>query len=153
MLILITFEPSNDYFTGFVEIESISSLGKNPERIIDKGSKIYGSSLKKMRTLLANVKSVKKGKRRLVLAKDIWLLGDAIFELKSKLANESLELNDLYSHLVRDLQVKRKWLEKVIIFRRYVSKMTLIPKSVNWGRFEKGTKRVSEMLGKRLTLI
>lgn len=152
MLTLITFEPRNDSFTGFVEIESISNLGKNPERIIDKGSKIYGSSLKKMRTLVANVKSVKKGKRRLVSAKDIWLLGDAIFELKSKLENESLELNDLYSHLVRDLEVKRKWLEKVIIFRRYVSKMSLIPKSLNWGRCEKGTKRVAELLERGLPL-
>lgn len=153
MLTLITFEPNNDHFAGFVEIESISNFGKNPEKIIDKGSKIYGSSLKKMRTLLRNVKSVKKGKRHPVLAKDIWLLGNAIFELKSKLENESLELNDLYSHLVRDLQVKRKWLEKVIIFRRYVSKMSLIPKSVNWGRFEKGTKRTAELLGKGLKLI
>lgn len=152
MFTLITFEPNSDHFTGFVEIESISNLGKNPERIIDKGSKIYGSSLKKMRTLVANVKSTKKGKRRLVLAKDIWLLGDAIFELKSKLENESLELNDLYSHIVRDLQVKRKWLEKIIIFRRYVSKMSIIPKSLNWGRCEKGTKRVAELLERGLPL-
>jgi len=38
------------------------------------------------------------------------------------------------------LGVKKKWLEKAIIFRRYVDDKNAIPKNLNWGKCEKGTK-------------
>jgi len=68
------------------------------------------------------------------------------------LAELSLEIDDVYKHLVRDLGAKRKWLEKAIIFRRYLPTQDLIPQSLNWGRCEKGTRRVAERLRDGLPL-
>ena len=79
-------------------------------------------------------------------ARKIWELGDAIFKLNEELERVSLQIDGLYEHLVRDLTVKRKWLEKVIIFRRHLPDDNLIPESLNWGRCEKGTRKVAERL-------
>jgi len=55
----------------------------------------------------------------------------------------NLQIDNLYYHLTRDLNINRKWLEKVIIFRRYISDQEFIPESALWGTFEKGTKKKS----------
>ena len=55
-------------------------------------------------------------------------------------------MDSIYAHLTRDLDVKRKWLEKVIIFRRYIQEEAAIPKAAYWGMFEHGTRRKAEQL-------
>jgi hypothetical protein len=104
-----------------------------------------------MRIFIKEIQALRNN-RKLLPAFKIWQLGNAIFELQHNLNKLFLQLDGLYDHLVRDLGVKRKWLEKVIIFRRYLPDENAIPQSLNWGRCEKGTRLVAEKLRKGLPL-
>jgi hypothetical protein len=150
-LSFISFEPINKSFRAYLSMEEFI-LGKNDSELtIRKAVKVYENSLTEMRTFIKEIQGFRTN-RTLLPARKIWLLGNAIFELQDNLSQLFLQLDGLYDHLVRDLGVKRKWLEKVIIFRRYLPDENAIPQSLNWGRCEKGTRRVAEKLRKGLPL-
>ena len=132
-------------------MEVFLSADGDPETILQEAARVYGQHVSEMRSLVTQLKSY-RAQRKLTPARKIWEIGDLVFALRIGLARLSLELDDLYVHLARDLGVKRKWLEKVIIFRRYLPKEELIPESLNWGRCEKGTRRVAEKLRDGLPL-
>jgi len=150
-LTFISFEPNNERFRAFLSMEEFISSDKDPELTIRKAIKIYENSMTKMRTFIKEIQNFRDN-RKLLPARKVWQLGDAIFELQGNLNKLSLQLDGLYNHLVRDLGVKRKWLEKVIIFRRYLPNEKAIPQLLNWGRCEKGTRRAAEKLRKGLPL-
>lgn len=144
-LSFISFEPKEGKFFAFLPVETAIKEENNLESKLSKLSKIYEVSIIEMRSVLGEIKKVKINKKT-VPAYQIWRLGDKIFYLTEKLENLSFQLDDLYKHLVRDLGVKRKWLEKVVIFRRYIPNERIIPRKSNWGVFEKGTRRKAEQL-------
>lgn len=148
-LAFVSFQPSNNQFTAFLPIEELISSQTDLAEVLNKAAFIYGQSIKKMRSLIAEIEGLRIN-HKTVSARTIWHLGDAIFELKDNLEKCSLQIDGLYDHLVRDLCVKRKWLEKVVIFRRYLPSQDVVPESLNWGRCEKGTRRVAEGLLKGL---
>lgn len=150
-LAFISFEPQNEHFIGFLSLEAIINSEKDPELTLRKATKLYERSIIKMRRIVAEIQAARANRKDLS-ARKIWLLGDAIFTLKDDLAKLSLQLDNVYAHLSRDLGVKRKWLEKVVIFRRHLPHEGLIPKSLNWGRCEKGTRRVAERLREGLPI-
>lgn len=151
-LAFISFEPNNDRFRAFLSIEELISSNKDPELTLRKAIKIYENSIIKMRTFIKEIQNIRNNRKHLPAYK-VWQLGNAIFGLQSKLNNLSLQLDGLYDHLVRDLDVKRKWLEKIITFRRYLPDEKDIPQSLNWGRCcEKGTRRAAEKLRRGLPL-
>ena len=119
----------------------------DPEVKLERAAAVYQRSITKMRELVKEIRSF-RDERKPLPARKVWQLGDAIFELQHKLGELSLQVDGLYDHLVRDLGVKRKWLEKVIILRRYLPDENAIPQSLNWGRCEKGTRRVAQRLRK-----
>lgn len=141
----VVFEPKNGQFVALLSIEGLVSSDRDPEAVLRKAVKIYERATMRMKSLVAEIQACREN-RKLVPARKIWHLGDAIFELISQLQELSLQIDRLYDHLVRDLGAKRKWLEKVIIFRRYLPDQELIPSSLNWGRCEKGTRRAGERL-------
>ena len=150
-LAFVSFEPIDKRFRAYLSMEEFILSDKNPELTIKKAVKIYEDSIMKMRTFIKEIQDFRNN-RKLLPAHKVWQLGNAIFELQYNLSKLYLQLDGLYDHLVRDLDVKRKWLEKVIIFRRYLPDDNAIPKSLNWGRCEKGTRRVAEKLRKGLPL-
>lgn len=150
-LAFVSFEPIDKRFGAYLSMEEFILSDKNPELTIKKAVKIYEDSIRKMRIFIKEIQDFRNN-RKLLPAHKVWQLGNAIFELKNNLSKLFLQLDGLYDHLVRDLGVKRKWLEKVIIFRRYLPDENVIPKSLNWGRCEKGTRRVAEKLRKGLPL-
>lgn len=143
--IFVSFEPRNGTFIGLLLMDQILESDDDLEPILRKATEIYSRSIVEMRSLVAEIESIRK-KRVLLPARKIWQLGDLIFNLTNELSQLSLEIDGLYHHLVRDLGVKRKWLEKVVIFRRYIPALDAIPTTLNWGRCEKGTRRVAEVL-------
>jgi len=144
-LAFVSFEPSNEHFIAFLPMEELISSDNDPEPMLRKAAEVYEHSIVKMRNLVNEIQSFRDN-RKLLPARKVWHLGDAIFELQHELNKLSLQLDGLYDHLVRDLSVKRKWVEKVIIFRRYLPDENAIPRSLNWGRCEKGTRRAAEKL-------
>lgn len=148
----VTFKPQNDRFIGFISIGAVINNNYDMEYLLRKSSTLYMRHIKKLRYLINEIQGMRT-KRQQIAARKIWEIGDIIFKLRLELQKLSLELDGLYDHLVRDLEVKRKWLEKVIIFRRYIPDKKQIPKSLNWGRCEKGTRRIAQKLIKGLPII
>jgi len=147
----ISFELVDKRFRAYLSMKEFILSDKDPELTIRKATKIYENSIIEMRTFIKEIQNFRNS-RKLLPAYKVWQLGNAIFELQGNLSKLYLQLDGLYNHLVRDLGVKRKWLEKVIIFRRYLPDENAIPQSLNWGRCEKGTRRVAEKLRKGLPL-
>ena len=144
-LAFVRIEPSDDGFTASVTVDGLFVLKRDPETVLRRAAEIYQGHIKAMRDVVSEIESLRRS-HRLVPARRIWELGDGVFRLRSALEKLSLEVDDLYGHLLRDLGVKRKWLEKVIILRRHVPNRKMIPAALNWGRCEKGTRRVAEEL-------
>ena len=144
-LAFVAFEPRNGQFIALLSVEGLLSSERDTEVLLRKATGLYERHLTTMRCRIVEIEDL-RASRKLTPARKIWQLGDDIFKLTDALAELSLELDDVYKHLERDLRAKRKWLEKVIIFRRYLPTQHLIPQSLNWGRCEKGTRRVAERL-------
>lgn len=141
-LAFVAFEPRDGGFGAFVSVEGLLSNVADPESLLGRASQLYERCVAIMRAQVAEIERLRSA-RKLTPARTIWRLGNDIFELVEGLREISLQLDDVYGHLNRDLGVKRKWLEKVIIFRRYLPSESLIPDGLPWGRCEKGTRRAA----------
>lgn len=148
-LAFISFKKENDKYIAFISIKHFLSSKKDIESLLRNASCVYGNSISNMKSRIDEINILRK-KRVPVSARGIWELGDQIFQLVDKLNRLSLQIDGIYDHLERDLMVKRKWLEKVIIFRRYIKKKSTIPEALNWGKCEKGTRRKAEQIQKGL---
>ena len=145
-LIPVSFRLHEGRYIASVPMDQFFSwAGEDLERVLKEATQLYEETLSEMVTVVVDIDAV-RAERRLLPARTVWRLGDLVFRLVEGLGRLSLQLDGVYEHLVRDLRVKRKWLEKVIILRRYLPREDAIPESLNWGRFEKGTRRVAENL-------
>lgn len=144
-LSFVSFAPKDKHFIAFLAIEGLDASKGDPELALRKAANIYEEVIKRMRSIIDEIKTC-RANRKAVSARRIWHLGNIIFSLKDDLEKISFQIDNLYLHLVRDLRVKRKWLEKVIILRRYLTHEHFIPKTLNWGACEKGTRQVAEKL-------
>lgn len=144
-IVSVTIEPRNDGFVAFLSMTGFLSIGEDPEVLLRKVAKLYENAIGRMHSIILEMRSL-RAHRKSIPARMMWKIGYTIFELRDNLAELSLQLDDIYRHLARDLGVKRKWLEKAIIFRRYLPKEEMIPESMRWGLCEHGTRRVAEKL-------
>jgi len=148
----VTFEPSNDHFAVLISLDGLLRTEADPEPFLQRLGDLYASSVSEMRGIVQVIKGLRASRSR-IPARLVWALGDVVLRLVNDLAQLSLELDDLYHHLTRDLAVNRKWLEKVIILRRYIPDRTLIPESLSWGRCEKGTKAKAQKIALGLPVL
>jgi hypothetical protein len=146
-LTFVTFEPCVDGFLASVEMELALVLNRDIESLLADAAGVYAKSVTGMRSQLAQIEQTRH-QRTAVLARSIWDVGDSVFKLTGRLARLSLQLNGLYLHLMRDLGVRRMWLEKVIMFRRHVPKRSLVPPNLPWGRCSRTPRRAAELLSK-----
>ena len=144
-LTFVSFEPRNGSFVALLPLEGLITVGGDPAVLLQNVAKVYARYVTDMRLLIAEIQAFRTTHTP-TPARKVWELGNAIFALREELEQLSLEMDSFYDHLVRDLGVKRKWLEKVIIFRRHLPDEELIPKPLNWGRCEKGTRNVAKRL-------
>lgn len=143
----VSFERDGDSYRASIAIDGFLSSDDDLGSLLAQASSLYGGHVSRMRVLVDLIES-DRDRRRLVAARRVWQLGDLVFGLVEQLRQVSLQIDGMYDHLERDLRVKRKWLEKVVIFRRYIPQETMIPEHLNWGKCEKGTRRVAEMIRK-----
>lgn len=144
-LSFVSFEMIGTQFRASLTMETFAKTGVDPEVLLQRSASVYEKSIHGMCHIVDEIRAIREN-RQLTPARKIWELGDEIFRLTKELAALSLQVDGLYGHLVHDLGVKRKWLEKVVIFRRYLPNKRLIPKSLNWGQCEKGTRKTAERL-------
>lgn len=141
----VSFEPKDGKFIAFMAMEMAIDLNTTAAEILNKASIIYSKSISTLQNQLKEINAARAAHKTIEALK-IWSIGDLIFELKDSLEKLSLEVDGLYEHLVRDLGVKRKWLEKVVIFRRYISNSKRIPQSLTWGQCTNGTRKVAQKI-------
>lgn len=147
----VTFEPGAGAFQASMSIDGLLSMDVDHERVLEEARRAYESSVTELQRLMLSINEQRQAGIR-VPARDVWKVGDVVFKLTEDLRALALQLDDLYAHLTRDIGVKRKWLEKAIILRRYVPNKEAIPAQLNWGRIEKGTKRSAERIAQGLPL-
>jgi len=145
----VSFEPANGAFRAFLSIHAALDGDTDPEELAQEAVAVYERQIRQMRAAVDQIDALRTT-RRLVSARRVWQVGDLVFQLTRELADLHLELDGVYEHLTRDLGVKRKWLEKAVILRRYVDDVSLIPESLNWGRIEKGTARAARRISQEL---
>jgi hypothetical protein len=149
-LYFVSFEPIRK-FRCFLSVEAVVNSKKDLAPLLAKASDTYENAIRKMTSLIAEIEAA-RANRKLVSAHEVWELGDVIFTLRADLEGLGLQLDGVYDHLIRDLGVKRKWLEKVIIFRRCLPDKQLIPVSLNWARCRSTPRRAAERLRAGLPL-
>ena len=150
-LISVSFEPRNGRFMAFLSMEGLLSLEGDPEPLLRKATHEYEQAVYQMRLLSEQIEKLRSDHNP-IPARKVWEWGDAIFKLTHQLATLSLQLDQLYEHLGRDLGVRRKRLEKIVTLRRHLPQKELIPELLNWGRLEKGTRKAAERLRAGLPL-
>jgi hypothetical protein len=150
-LAFVSFEKRQGIYLAYLPMKELLSSDRDIEPLLKEAALIYNDAIKKMHSTVNEINSL-RNKHILLPAVKVWKLGDQIYELVRRLERLSLQIDGIYGHLTRDLNVKRKWLEKVIIFRRYLPSKTMVPESINWGRFEKGTRRKAENLRRGIKL-
>jgi hypothetical protein len=143
MTSFISFSKTQNGFVGAVELSTLGSID-NLELLVKNAEKKYSLYIAKMLNVLAKIDSNKNNSKP-VYASDVWELGNLAFKLKDDLSKLSLQLDDLYAHLCRDLNIKRKRLEKIIILRRYITNKRILH-GLNWGFFDHSTKKKAQLL-------
>ena len=146
-LVFVHFEPHGRHFRAFLPIEAFIMNNLNGTKMIDAAANLYEKYTNAMLIKLNEIDYMRR-KRILIPARLIWELGDLVFKLVDELKQMSLQIDSLYQHLSRDLNIKPKRLEKIVIFRRYINDEKLIPPALNWGRCEKGTRRIAENISR-----
>lgn len=131
-------------------MDRVLNIETNPEVLTRKAAITYARAIRRMRKLMSRINTARAA-RKPIPARAVWEVGNMVFSLRDDLEKLSLQLNGVYSHLTRDIGVKRQWLEKAIILRRYLPNKILIPDNLNWGQCEKGTRRVAERLRRGLS--
>jgi hypothetical protein len=147
-LIMVSFKPRASGFSASVPIGEFMLARGSPAVRLARAVRVYEQSLRALSSFAASIIAL-RSRREVTPARMVWRFGDGVFRLVSKLAEAGVEIDGLYDHLVRDVGLKRKWLEKAVILRRYVPNEAMIPASLNWGRCEKGTRRVAEGIARR----
>lgn len=144
-LAFITFDVSQQGIKASLSMQGLLTIEGDLDTIIARATHIYKEALGEMSSLLKEREQLYSSRKRMP-ARLIWRIGDVIFRLNYDLSKLNLQIDNTYNHLVRDLKVNRKWLEKVVIFRRYIPQIDLIPDTATWGAFEKGTRRKAQAL-------
>lgn len=142
---LVSFQPHDQEFIAHVSLESLPSIESNLEVSLKKASSKYSRSIRLMRKHLEEMHDIKTN-RGVIPARKVWKLGDCIFSLVKDMEQMSFCINGLYDHLIRELEVKRMWIKKVIIFRRYIQDQKSIPRLLPWGRCSSSPRKTAKAI-------
>ena len=141
----VSFGPREEGFRAYIPLEAAFASSGELEVSMSQASTVYKRAIE---TILLRVEQIKldRKSRKTISARRIWTIGNIIFKLLENLKRKGFEIDGVYDHFVRDIKVKKKWLEKVIILRRYVPDKMMIPNSLSWGQLEKGTGKKAKKL-------
>lgn len=141
--VFVSFKKVDKQYIAFASLEALAN--PNIEKQLVEISSIYTSSIASMIKSIKTLQTEKK-KEHTMEAATVWDLGNIIFSLIDDLHNFGFEIDNVYDHITQELEIKRKWLEKVIILRRYLPYKLPILSNYTWSYFEKGTKKKAEAI-------
>lgn len=130
-IIGIIFYPKLNSFQASITITDMNSIPVDINHLLKDVANIYSNFILKMRSILELNKKRRK-ENKIILASSMWRLGDLIIKLVNELKGLNFETENLYGHLIRDLNVKTTTIKQSIIFRRYMPKREFIPEDLKW---------------------
>ncbi len=138
-------------FTGSVSLQDFVENGIRRNNLSSQTKKAAANYQKFIQECKIIIDRVKRGVSiNQASLKDMWSLGNKIRRFTNGLEKDGFYLNGLYQHLMRDLQVSRDLLEKVIIFRSYFSDRSLIPNNMVWREIRDAVRTNAEKLERTL---
>lgn len=138
-------------FTGSVSLQDFVENGIRRNNLSSQTKKAATNYQKFIQECKIIIDRVKRGVSiNQASLKDMWSLGNKIRRFTNGLEKHGFYLNGLYEHLMRDLQVSRDLLEKVIIFRSYFSDRSLIPNNMVWREIRDAVRTNAEKLERTL---
>jgi hypothetical protein len=144
-LIFVSFKMIDDDYVAAVPLDSIQTGAISKESELKAVTKIYKKQIVVLKKILKDIES-DKSKRIALTAVKMWILGDKILELIEMIGRKNFQIDNLYEHLTRDLDRKKDWLKKAIIFRKYLPDGQLIPPGLKWHHCKDMPKISAEMI-------
>ena len=139
-LAFVSFQLFGDSYVASLALDRLDGLEGNWEVKLKQATSVYANAITDLRDAKAKLYTM-HAEGKPVPAKEAWKLGDRVFSLVHRLSRLGLEVDGLYTHLCRDLGVKRMWLEKMIIFRSHIPKAALIPATLKWAQCRDAPKQ------------
>ncbi len=154
-LISIEFSRNKDKrrfeFTGSISLHDFMENGTGRNNLSNQTRKAGANYERFIKECKLIIDRVKRGDSiNQASLKDMWSLGNKIRRLTHILGKDGFYLNGLYEHLIRDLQVSRDLLEKVIIFRSYFSDRSLLLDNMVWREVRDAVRTNAEKLEETL---
>ena len=144
-LTFVTFEPVHSGFVAYVPLSDFLKTHGHQEETLRRAARVYATGVASLRTRLRKIEERRRRGQR-ITARMVWDVGERIFTLVEQIGRLSLQINGLYAHLVRDLGVKKEWLEKVIIFRHHIPDKRSIPRGLSWGLCARRPKSAAQLI-------
>ena len=141
----VVLEPRGEGFVASIPLAQLELLGDRPDERLQVACDSYGRTVAAIREVLADIENL-KSRRTPIPARKMWELGDAVVNLGSELEENSLEMEGLNDHLVRDLGINAKRMGTIVTFRRHLPEQEMIPESLGWSQCEKQARKVAEEL-------
>jgi len=154
-LISIEFHKNKDKsepkFVGSLSLQDFMENGIKRSNLSSQTKKAAAKYEKFIQECKMIIDKIKKGNSiNQAYLKDMWSLGNRIRRFANSLKKDGFYLSGLYEHLVRDLQISRNLLEKVVIFRSHFSNRSLIPNNMLWREVRYAPRKNAEKLKRRL---
>lgn len=141
----VVLEPRGEGFVASIPLAQLELLGDRPDERLQVACDAYGRTVAAIREVLADIEQL-KSRRTPIPARKMWELGDAVVNLGAELEENSMEMEGLNDHLVRDLGINAKRMGTIVTFRRHLPEQEMIPESLGWSQCEKQARKVAEEL-------
>ena len=147
MKIGILFERNNEKIIPSISIDDLENISETINSQLKMATEIYLSSIERMNLIFKKNTELRQQKKH-VPARLMWQFGDEIFSLINKLNDLGFRWDNLYESLIRDLKVSYTTIKRVIMFRKHVNNINLIPENINWGALKDSPKKYLNNLNK-----
>jgi len=127
----IIFYPKSNSFQASISITDVNNISVDINNLLKDANSIYCNVILKMRSILELNKKRRK-ENKIIQASSMWGFGDLIIKLVDELKVINFEIENLYGHLIRDLNVKTTTIKQSIIFRRYIPSREYVPEDLKW---------------------
>ncbi len=141
----VALEPRGEGFVASIPLPQLELLGDRPDERLQAACDAYGRTVAIIREVLSDIEQL-KGRRTPIPARKMWELGDAVVNLGVELEGNSMEVEGLNDHLVRDLGINAKRMGTIVTFRRHLPEQEMIPETLGWSQCEKQARKVAQEL-------
>lgn len=141
----VALQPRGEAFVASIPLTQLELLGDRPDERLQVACDAYGLTVATIREVLSDIEQL-KSRRTPIPARKMWELGNAVVNLGAELEENSMEMQGLNDHLVRDLGINAKRMGTIVTFRRHLPEQEMIPETLGWSQCEKQARKVAQEL-------